>query len=93
MEVKNMNPNPKRSQQGQNEMINNPFQPISPFIPFVRGMNSATRAMLEANPYGNNTVRQELINQNNQNMAMGTRNQQMFGESIYSQQIPGLQRV
>ena len=88
-----MNPNPMRSKQGETMIINNPYQPMTPFIPFVRGMNSATRAMMEANPYGEQTVQQELKNIMNQKMVVGTRNQQMFGETIYSQQIPGLQRV
>ena len=93
MEVKTMNPNPKRSRMNEKEMINNPFTPMTPFYPFVRGISSGQRAMMEALPYGKNTLNQELVNSRNQQMAMGTRNQQMFGETLYSSSIPGLQRV
>ena len=92
MEVKQINPNPTRSKQSEQQTINNPYQPISPFIPFVRGMNQATRAMIDALPYGDKTVQQEMINANNQKLAMGTRNQQMFGTTIYSQDFPGMPR-
>ena len=87
-----MNPNPKNKRFTQNEMINNPYQPISPFVPFVRGISSGTRAMVESLPYGDKTIQQELLNIRNEQLASGTRNQQMFGTTIYSQNFPGMPR-
>jgi len=93
MEVQNMNPNPRRSKQNEKQFINNPYQPISPANVNQSYMTSGMRAMIQALPYGKNTVVQEMINQRNQNLIQGTKNQQMFGESVYSSAIPGMQRV
>jgi len=92
MEVKNMNPNPRPSKGGERQVINNPYVPETLFVPYVPHMNGATRAMVEALPYGKNTVRQEMINIANQQMSQGTRNQQMFGETVMSSAIPSLPR-
>ena len=92
MEVQNMNPNPKRSRMNETEVINNPYKPISPFIPFIRGPSGAARSMAESLPYGANTINQELTNMRNEQLNSGTRNQQMFGQTIYSQNFPGMPR-
>jgi hypothetical protein len=92
MEIKNMNPNPRPSKGGERQVVNNPYVPETPFTPYVSYMNGATRAMVQALPYGKNTVRQEMVNIANQQMSQGTRNQQMFGETIMSSAIPSLPR-
>lgn len=85
-----MNPNPRRSRSNEQMVVNNPYKPITPFVPFVRGVPGAVKAMADALPYGNNTIQQELINIRNEQAASGTRNQQMFGTTIYSQNFPGM---
>jgi hypothetical protein len=92
MEVLQKNPNPKRSKQGEKQTINNPYTPKTVFYPSLSYPNGATRAMLEAMPYGKKTLAQEFTNIRNQDLSLGTRNQQQFGEMVYSQNIPSLPR-
>lgn len=94
MEVINMNPNPRRSKQNQTQMINNPFTPMMPTGSlFVEFPNQATRAMINALPYGKNTLAQEFKNIQNYELTKGTKNQQSFGKVIMPQSIAHFPRV
>ena len=92
MEVKNMNANPRPSRGSETQLINNPYEPKTVFYPYVPHMNGATRAVVEALPYGQNTLKQQMINIANEQMTIGTRNQQMFGQTIMNSAIPSLPR-
>lgn len=92
MEVKDVNMNPRRSKGGDKITINNMYKVNQPFYPFVPAISQGTRALIEAMPYGKQTIPQEIVNIRNQDLSMGTRNQQMFGELITSPMLPGLPR-